>query len=100
MDRYAPLLIAKGVKGTIGKGGPRSKDVREAMIQHRCVYLLTTGGAAALIARHFRWSEVVAYADLGPEALFRFEVENFPVMVVNDIYGGDLFEEGIKRYAR
>lgn len=100
MDAYTPVLLAKGLKGTIGKGGPRSKDVREAMVQHRAIYFLTTGGAAALAAKHFRRSEVVAYEDLGPEALFRFEVENFPVIVVNDIYGGDLFEEGIRRYAR
>ncbi|MBI3989019.1 MAG: fumarate hydratase C-terminal domain-containing protein [candidate division NC10 bacterium] len=100
MDKYAPVLMAKGLKGTIGKGGPRSKEMREAMMVYRSIYFLTTGGASALIARHFRRSEVVAYADLGPEALFRFEVEDFPAIVVNDIYGGDLFEEGIRRYAR
>lgn len=92
--------MAKGLKGTIGKGGPRSKEVREAMIHYRCVYFLATGWAAALIAKHFVKSEVVAYEDLGPEAFFRFEVKDFPAIVVNDIYGGDLFEEGIKRYAR
>lgn len=100
MDAYAPLLMARGLKGTIGKGGPRSREVIEAMKQYRCVYFLTTGGAAALIAKHFKKSEVVAYADLGPEAVFKLEVEDFPVVVVNDIYGGDLFEEGVKRYAR
>lgn len=100
MDKYAPLLMARGLKGMIGKGGPRSKDVVEAMMRYKCVYFLATGGAAALIAKRFKRSEVVAYEDLGPEALFRFEVEDFPVIVVNDIYGGDLFEEGIKHYAR
>ncbi len=100
MDTYTPVLLARGLKGTIGKGGPRSQEVREAMRRHRAVYFLTTGGASALIARHFVKSEVVAYADLGPEALFRFDVKDFPAIVVNDIYGGDLFEEGIKRYAR
>jgi fumarate hydratase subunit beta len=99
MDIYAPRLIAEGLKGMIGKG-MRSKAVKEAMKQHRAVYLAAIGGAGALISKRIKKSEVVAYGELGAEAVLRIEVEDFPAIVVNDIYGGDLYEEGKARYRR
>jgi len=99
MDPYVPALLARGLKGMIGKGN-RSPQVREAIKQHRAVYLGATGGAGALIARSIVKAEVVAYEDLGAEAIRRLEVEDFPALVINDIYGGDLYEEGKAKYAR
>jgi fumarate hydratase subunit beta len=93
MDTYSPRLIAEGLKGMIGKG-MRSKEVKEAMKKYQAVYLGAVGGAGALISSCIRKVEVVAYDDLGPEALRRIEVEDFPVTVVNDMYGGDLYEDG------
>ncbi|MCX7990517.1 MAG: Fe-S-containing hydro-lyase [Proteobacteria bacterium] len=97
MDSYAPVLIEIGLKGMIGKG-KRAPEVRSAMIKHKAVYFAATGGAAALISKHIRSSELIAYDDLGPEAIRRLYVEDFPAIVVNDVYGGDLYEEGVKRY--
>ncbi len=99
MDPYAPLLMEHGLKGMIGKGN-RGQEVREAMKKHKAVYFAATGGAAALIAKCIKSSEVVAYEDLGPEAIRRLEVEDLPLIVANDCVGGDLFEEGLKKYAR
>jgi len=99
MDPYAPRLLAVGLKGMIGKGN-RSAPVREAMRQHKAVYMGATGGAGALIAKSIKSSEVVAYDDLGAEALRRLEVESFPAIVINDIYGGDAYEDGVKQYNR
>jgi fumarate hydratase subunit beta len=99
MDPYAPRLMAVGLKGMIGKGN-RSKPVREAMQEYRCVYFGAIGGAGALIAKSVKSSQVIAYDDLGAEALRRLEVEDFPAIVVNDIYGGDAYEDGIKQYSR
>lgn len=99
MDAYSPRLIEKGLKGMIGKG-MRSKEVREAMVKYKAVYLGATGGAGALIAKSIRKAEVIAYEDLGPEAIMRLEVIDFPAVVINDIYGNDLYEEGVKKYAR
>lgn len=97
MDPYAPALIAKGLKGMIGKG-PRGEGVVAAMKEHGAVYLGAVGGAAALIARAIKKAEVVAYEDLGPEAIRRLEVEDLPVIVAQDSHGGDLFREGVERY--
>jgi fumarate hydratase subunit beta len=97
MDAYSPRLMAEGLKGMIGKG-MRSKEVKEAMKKHKAVYLGAIGGAGALFAGCIRKVEVVAYDDLGPEALRRIEVRDFPVTVVNDIYGGDIYEEGRARF--
>ncbi len=83
----------------IGKGG-RSQEVRDVMKSHKAVYFGAIGGAAALIARSIKKCELVAYEDLGPEAIYRLEVEDFPAIVINDIYGGDLYEEGTKNYRR
>jgi fumarate hydratase subunit beta len=99
MDRFTPALLALGLKGTIGKGG-RSPEVVEAMRRHRAVYFGAVGGAGALLSRHIRAAEVLAYADLGPEAVWRLLVEDFPVIVVNDVEGRDLFQEGRTRYRR
>ena len=99
MDPYTPQLLAKGLKATIGKG-QRSAEVIEAMKKYKAVYLAAVGGAAALIAKSIRKVDIVAYEDLGPEAIRRAEVENFPAIVVNDIYGGDLYKEGTEKYKR
>jgi fumarate hydratase subunit beta len=99
MDAYTPRLLAQGLKGMIGKGN-RSKSVREAMQKYKAVYFAVVGGAAALLAKRVKAAEVVAYQDLGPEALLRLEVEDMPAIVVNDIYGGDAYEQGKAKYAR
>ena len=97
MDPFAPRLIAIGLKGMIGKGN-RSGEVREALKKHVAVYFGAIGGAAALMAKSVKKAEVVAYPDLGPEAIRRLEVEQFPAIVVNDCYGGDLYLEGMAKY--
>jgi len=97
MDAYSPRLIAEGLKGMIGKG-LRSQAVKDAMVKYKAVYLGAIGGAGAIISKSIKKAEVVAYEELGTEALRRLEVEDFPVTVVNDIYGGDLYEEGKARY--
>ena len=99
MDPYAPRLMEVGLKGMIGKGN-RAQPVRDAMIEHKAVYFGAIGGAGALIAKSIKSAEVVAYDDLGAEALRRLEVENFPAIVINDIYGGDAYEDGVKQYSR
>jgi len=97
MDAYAPLMIAKGLRTMIGKG-PRAKEVRDAMVRYGAVYLGTVGGAGALISRSIRKSRVIAYEELGPEAVRQLEVADFPCVVINDICGGDLYEAGKSRY--
>jgi fumarate hydratase subunit beta len=98
MDPFAPALIELGLKGMIGKGN-RSQEVIESMKKYKAVYFGATGGAGALLAKRIKKATVVAYDDLGPEAIRRLEVEDFPVTVVNDCNGGDLYKEGIKRFA-
>jgi len=97
MDPYTPRLLAQGVKGLIGKGN-RSAEVRAALQQHRAVYFAATGGAAALIADSIKEAQIIAYEDLGAEALLKLRVEGLPAIVVNDVYGGDAYEEGQARY--
>lgn len=99
MDPYAPALMKIGLKGMIGKG-PRGKEVIEAMKRYKAVYFAAVGGAAALIARSVKSSRIVAYEDLGTEAIRELEVEDFPVIVANDVLGNDLYEEGIRKYSR
>lgn len=99
MDAYSPKLMEMGLKGMIGKG-MRKKEVIEAMKKYKAVYFAATGGAGALLAKSIKKAEIVAYADLGPEAISRLEVVDFPVTVVNDTKGNDLYDEGMKRYAR
>ncbi len=98
-DPYTPKMLEIGLKGMIGKG-IRSKDVREAMKQFKAVYFAATGGAAALIAKNIKSVKIVAYEDLGAEAIRELEVVDFPLIVANDSYGGDLYEEGMKKYRR
>lgn len=97
MDSYSPRLLAEGLKGMIGKG-MRSRGVRDAIKQHKAVYFAAVGGAGALASHNIKKSEVIAYEELGAEAVRRLEVVDFPVRVVNDIYGGDLYQEGKARY--
>jgi fumarate hydratase subunit beta len=97
MDSYATRLIAVGLKGMIGKGS-RSQAVKEAMKKHKAVYFAAIGGAGALISKSIKKAEVIAYEDLGVEAIRRLEVDNFPATVINDIYGGDLYEQGKTKY--
>ncbi|MEJ5364838.1 MAG: Fe-S-containing hydro-lyase [Desulfosoma sp.] len=99
MDAYAPLLIRHGLRGMIGKGA-RSDAVKDAMRRHKAVYFAAIGGAGALMARSILSAEVIAYPELGPEAVRRLEVKDFPVIVANDVHGGDLYQEGVRRYAR
>ncbi|MBL7209919.1 MAG: Fe-S-containing hydro-lyase [Dehalococcoidia bacterium] len=99
MDSYSPRLISEGLKGMIGKG-MRSQAVKDAMKEYKAVYLAAVGGAGALISKSIKKSEVVAYEELGAEAVLRMEVEDFPATVINDIYGGDLYEEGKARYRK
>lgn len=98
MDPYAPELYALGLKASIGKG-KRSPEVIKASKQYKGVYFAAIGGAAALIAKSIKSAKVIAYPDLGAEAIHELVVEDFPVVVVNDVIGGDLYEEGIKIYA-
>ena len=99
MDAYKPLLLEYGLKGSIGKG-MRSQEVIDAMIKHKAVYFTAVGGAAVLLAQHIKKADVIAYDDLGPEAIRKLEVSDFPLIIVNDIYGNDLYKEGVKQYAR
>ncbi len=99
MDPYAPTLIEHGLKGMIGKGG-RTEEVVESMKEHGAVYFAATGGAAALISKSIHAVEIVAYEDLGAEAIRRLEVKDFPLIVAQDCHGGNVYREGQKTYAR
>ena len=99
MDTYTPRLLAAGIKAMIGKGS-RSPEVKEAIKKHKAVYFAAIGGAGALIAKSIKSAEVIAYEDLGAEAIRRLKVKDFPAIVINDIYGGDLYEEGKARYQK
>lgn len=99
MDAYAHRLMELGLKGMIGKGN-RAPEVIEAMKKHKTVYFGATGGAGALIAKSIKKAEIVAYEELGPEAIRKLEVEDFPVVVVNDVRGEDLYVEGAKKYRK
>lgn len=97
MDPYTPKLLELGLKGMIGKG-KRSKEVVDAMVKYKGVYMAAIGGAGALMARAIKEARVVAYDDLGPEAIRELKVERLPVIVVNDTLGNDLYVEGQKKY--
>jgi len=97
MDSYAPILIKHGQKGMIGKG-KRNEDVKEACKKYKAVYFGAVGGAGALLSQRIKSAEVIAYPELGPEAVRKLEVEDFPVVVVNDCYGNDLYEQGRKEW--
>ena len=97
MDSYAARLMVAGLKGMIGKGN-RSQAVKDAMKKYKAVYFAAIGGAGALISKSIKKAEVIAYEDLGAEAIRRLEVDNFPATVINDIYGGDLYKQGKVKY--
>ncbi len=99
MDPYTPKLLEKGLKATIGKG-QRSEEVKEALKKYNAVYFVAVGGAGALLSKRIKKAEVVLYEDLGPEAIRKLEVEDFPVIVGNDAFGGDIFKEGKEKYRR
>ena len=99
MDTFTPKLLALGLKGTIGKGA-RSQPVKDALRENKAVYFGAIGGAGAVLSAFVRKVEVVAYVDLGTEAIRRLEVEGFPAIVINDSHGGDLYQDGMKQYAR
>jgi fumarate hydratase subunit beta len=99
MDKFTPALLELGLKGTIGKGA-RGSAVKDAMKRHKAVYFGAIGGAGALLSRFVRKLEIVAYEDLGTEAIRRLEVEHFPAIVINDCHGGDLYQDGMKEFAR
>jgi fumarate hydratase subunit beta len=99
MDSYSPRLMAEGLKGMIGKGN-RSKAVKEAIVKCKAVYFAAIGGTGALIAKVIKKSEVVAFRELGAEAIHKLEVKDFPVTVINDIYGEDLYETGKAQYRK
>ncbi len=99
MDKYAPELLDLGLTGMIGKG-KRSQSVADAVIRNGAVYFAAVGGAGALLAQRIKKSEVIAYDDLGPEAIRKLEVENFPVIVVMDSKGNNLYETAVEEYKR
>ena len=99
MDKFTPALIRLGLKGTIGKGY-RGQPVKDALRTGPAVYFGAIGGAGAVLSRFVKKLEIVAYEDLGTEAIRRLEVEGFPAIVINDCHGGDLYQDGQKTYAR
>jgi len=99
MDTYAPKLLKNGLCGMIGKG-KRSQKVKDAIKLTGSVYFAAIGGAGALIAKSIKSMELVAYEDIGSGAICRLEVENFPVIVANDMHGGDLYEDGMMKYSK
>ncbi|NLC75279.1 MAG: Fe-S-containing hydro-lyase [Clostridiales bacterium] len=98
MDKYAPELLDLGLEGMIGKG-IRSEEVRKAIVRNKAVYFAAIGGAGALLSKAITASEVIAYEDLGTEAIRKLTVENFPVIVVDDIYGDDLYSISQSKYS-
>lgn len=99
MDKYAPRLLDLGQKGMIGKG-KCSDEVIRAVMRNHAVYFAAVGGAGAMIARCIKKSEIVCYEDLGTEAIRKLEVENFPMIVVIDSFGNNLYETAVKEYRR
>ncbi|MDD5282411.1 MAG: FumA C-terminus/TtdB family hydratase beta subunit [Candidatus Omnitrophica bacterium] len=91
MDAFTPLLLAKGLKAVIGKGA-RSKEVREAIRKYKGVYFVTYAGCGALLTKHVKKAEVAAYGDLGPEAILKLEVKDFPLIVAIDANGGSIYD--------
>jgi len=99
MDKYTPLLLDKGLAAMLGKGG-RNKEVTDAIKRNKAVYFGALGGAGALIAESIKEAEVIAYDDLGTEAIRRLKVKDLPAVVLIDSLGNDLYEYGRKRYAK
>jgi fumarate hydratase subunit beta len=99
MDRYTPRLLEAGLKGMIGKGY-RSREVRDSIQSHGAVYFAAIGGSGALLARRITASRIIAFEDLGPEAIYELTVESFPVFVINDAHGNDLYETAPSAYRK
>ncbi len=99
MNKYSPVMLKAGLKGMIGKG-EMGAEVADALKEHKGVYFVATGGAAALIAKKITGAEVVAYEELGPEAVRKLNVDDFPAIVAQDCHGGNLFKEGVEKYRR
>lgn len=97
MDKYTPSLLERGLGGMIAKG-KRSEEVRQAIIKNNSVYFAAIGGAGALLSKAIKSSEIIAYEDLGTEAICKLEVEEFPVIVVIDSKGNNLYETAVKEY--
>lgn len=98
MDPYSPMLIERGLRGMIGKGR-RGPEVTESMLAHGCVYFGAIEGTAALLAQRIIEADVIAYEDLGTEAVYRLVFKDFPAVVVNDLHGGDLYRDGPAQWA-
>ena len=99
MDKYTPRLLDMGLRGMIGKG-KRSKEVIEAVVRNKAVYFAAVGGAGALLSKCIKSSEIIAYEDLGPEAIRKLTVEKFPVIVVIDSYGNNLYETAVENFKK
>jgi len=99
MDIYLPALLKIGIKGMIGKG-MRSEEVKRVLIEYKAVYFGATGGAGALLSQKILKSRIITYPELGAEAIRHLEVKDFPVVVINDNYGGNLYHQGIAKYSR
>jgi len=99
LDAYTPTLLKAGLKGMIGKG-KRGKNVIDAIKEYRAIYFVASGGAGALLSKYIYEVKLIAYPELGPEAIYKFKVKDLPVFVGNDIYGNDLYEMGRLRYQR
>lgn len=99
MDSYAPRLIEHGMRASIGKG-ERNETVVEAMKKYKAVYFAALGGGAALIAQSIKKADIIAFEDLGAEAVRRIEVVDFPCIVAQDCYGGNMYQEGLKKYRK
>lgn len=99
MDKYTPTLLDLGLRGMIGKG-KRTKEVADAVVRNGAVYFAAVGGAGALLSQRIKKAEVIAYEDLGTEAIRRLEIENFPVVVVIDSEGNNLYETAIEQYRK
>lgn len=99
MDKYTPKLLEMGLKGMIGKGY-RSEEVKKAIVEHQAIYFAAVGGSAALISKAIKEVETIAYEDLGTEAIWKMRIENFPVIVIHDIYGSDQYRDGIRQFQK
>lgn len=99
MDPFVPVMFKAGMLGMIGKG-PRSEEVKKLIVKNCGVYFAATGGAAALLAGSVEEAEIIAFKDLGAEALRKLTVKDMPLIVVNDCHGGDLYNEGVRKYKR
>ena len=98
MDSFVPQMFGVGMKGMIGKG-PRSREVVDAVVKYCGIYFGATGGAAALLSKSIKEAEVIAFPELGPEAIRRLRVEDMPLIVINDCFGKDLYKEGVQKWS-